>query len=317
MTRLARLVHHSQRRLSTIPFIAQPTGSMLGYLNMNYSQDLARRMETENCAMVISPSANHLVTPAHVREACRNGTHTGHTAGLAPNYAQANLVVLSGDLAYDFLLFCHRNPKPCPLLDVTDTGSADPIATAPGADIRTDLPGYRVYRNGELSEERNEISALWDDQMVGFLLGCSFTFEQALLDAGVPMRHHAAVTVVPMYRTSIPCTPAGRFHGQMVVSMRMIPESQVIRSVEVTARYPQVHGSPVHIGNPEAIGIPDLNQPDYGDPPISEPGDVPVFWACGVTPQAVAMQTRPELMITHAPGSMFVSDVPISQLASH
>jgi uncharacterized protein YcsI (UPF0317 family) len=262
------------------------------------------------------PTTDQLGSPAMIREACRIGQLYGHTAGLAPGFVQANLVVLSRELAYDFLVFCHRNPKPCPLLDVTDIGQAEPVQTAPGADLRTDLPAYRVYRNGELVEERQDITNLWDDSMTGFLLGCSFTFEQALLDAGVPMRHHHAGTVVPMYRTNIPCKPAGRFHGEMVVSLRMIPAAQVIRSVEVTTRYPEVHGAPAHIGDPTAIGIENLDQPDYGDPPVSEPGDVPVFWACGVTPQAVAMQSRPEIMITHAPGSMFITDVPISQLSS-
>ncbi|TVR70913.1 MAG: putative hydro-lyase [Sphaerobacteraceae bacterium] len=267
--------------------------------------------------MATSTHADTFSSPSMVRSACRVGRHTGHTAAMAPGYAQANLVVLPQELAYDFLVFCHRNPKPCPLLDVTDIGRAEPVQTAPGADLRTDLPGYRVYRNGELADERTDITDLWDDSMAGFLLGCSFTFEQALLDAGVPMRHHDAGSVVPMYRTNIPCTPAGQFHGEMVVSLRMVPADRVIRSIEVTARYPEVHGAPVHIGDPAAIGIADLNQPDYGDPPISEPGDVPVFWACGVTPQAIAMKSRPELMITHAPGSMFVTDVPIHQLASH
>lgn len=262
------------------------------------------------------PTTDTLSSPSMVRQACRSGNLTGHTAGLAAGFAQANLVVLPKDRAYDFLVFCHRNPKPCPLLDVTDIGRAEPVQMAPGADLRTDLPAYRVYRHGELAEEPQDITDLWDDSMAGFLLGCSFTFEQALLDAGVPMRHHDAGTVVPMYRTNIQCTPAGHFHGEMVVSLRMIPADQVIRSVEITARYPEVHGAPVHIGDPLAIGVEDLDRPDFGDLPISEPGDVPVFWACGVTPQAVAMRTRPEIMITHAPGSMFVTDIPISQLSS-
>lgn len=254
-------------------------------------------------------------TPADVRDACRRGTHTRQTAGLAPGYAQANLVVVPKDLAYDFLVFCHRNPKPCPLLDVTDIGSPEPVQTAPGADLRTDLPRYRVFRHGELVEETTDITGYWDESMAGFLLGCSFTFEQAMLEAGIPVRHLDAGSVVPMYRTNISLTSAGPLAGEMVVSMRMIPQDQVVKAVQVTSRFPAVHGAPVHIGDPAAIGITDLEEPGWGDSPVSEPGDVPVFWACGVTPQAVAMQTKPELMITHAPGCMFVTDTPVAKLA--
>jgi uncharacterized protein YcsI (UPF0317 family) len=263
----------------------------------------------------VQASLDRNSTPADVRAACRAGHHSTQTAGLAPGYAQANLVVVSRDLAYDFLVFCHRNPKPCPLLDVTEIGSAEPVQTALGADLRTDLPRYRVFRRGELVEETTDITSYWDETMAGFLLGCSFTFEDPLLEAGVPVRHLDAGTVVPMYRTSIPCSPAGSFRGEMVVSMRMIPADQVVRTVQVTTRFPGVHGAPVHIGDPAQIGIDDLNTPQWGDPPVSEPGDVPVFWACGVTPQSIAMQIKPELMITHAPGCMFVSDLPIRDLA--
>jgi uncharacterized protein YcsI (UPF0317 family) len=260
-------------------------------------------------------SIDRTASPADVRAACRDGRLTHQTAGLAPGYAQANLVVVPKELAYDFLVFCHRNPKPCPLLDVTDVGDPEPVQTAPGADLRTDLPRYRVFRDGEFVDEPTDIREYWDETMVGFLLGCSFTFEQSLLDAGVPVRHLDAGTVVPMYRTNISCTPAGPFHGEMVVSMRMIPSNQLVRAVQVTSRFPAVHGAPVHIGDPGAIGIEDLDKPKWGDPPVSEPGDVPVFWACGVTPQSIAMFVKPPLMITHAPGCMFVTDTPISELA--
>jgi uncharacterized protein YcsI (UPF0317 family) len=253
--------------------------------------------------------------PATVRLACREQRHATHTAGLAPGYAQANLVIVPRDLAYDFLLFCQRNPKPCPLLDVTDTGDPEPKEVAPGADLRTDLPKYRVYRHGELVEERADIAGLWRDDFVGFLLGCSFTFEAPLVDAGVTMRHLDAGRSVPMYRTNIQCRPAGSLAGELVVSMRMIPSSQIVRAVQVTSRFPAVHGAPVHVGDPAEIGIDDLERPDWGDASLSEPGDVPAFWACGVTPQAVAMRARPEFMITHAPGHMFVTDVPIADLA--
>lgn len=257
------------------------------------------------------------MNPATVRSACREEQHTSQTAGMAPGYAQANLVVVPKELAYDFLVFCHRNPKPCPLLDVTDIGNPEPVQTAPDADLRTDLPRYRVFRHGELFEETTDIRGYWDDTMAGFLLGCSFTFEQAMQQAGIPVRHLDAGTVVPMYRTNIACTPAGPFAGEMVVSMRMIPARQVVDAVQVTGRYPAVHGAPVHVGDPEAIGIRDLNDFAWGDSPISEPGDVPVFWACGVTPQSIAMQIKPEFMITHAPGCMFVTDVPVHQLAAN
>jgi uncharacterized protein YcsI (UPF0317 family) len=254
-------------------------------------------------------------SPASVRAACRAGYFTGTTAGLSSSYAQANLVVVPRDLAFDFLVFCQRNPKPCPVLDVTEIGKAEPVQTAPGADLRTDLPKYRVYERGELVDEPFDITDRWGDDMAGFLLGCSFTFEQAMIQAGIPVRHIDSGSVVSMYRTNIPCTPAGPFRGTMVVSLRMIPLEHIVRAVQVTSRFPAVHGAPVHIGKPAAIGIEDLDSPDYGDPPISEPGDVPVFWACGVTPQAIAMQTKPELIITHAPGSMFVTDVPVTHLA--
>jgi uncharacterized protein YcsI (UPF0317 family) len=259
----------------------------------------------------ISQSAS----PDQIRSACRAGEHTGHTAGLAPGFAQANLVVVSKEFAFDFLVFCQRNPKPCPVLDVTEIGSSDPVQTAPGANLRTDLPRYRVYRRGEMVADPTDITSYWDENMAGFLLGCSFTFEQAMIGAGIPVRHLDSSTVVPMYRTNIDCTPAGPFRGKMVVSMRMIPADQVVRAVQVTSRFPAVHGAPVHIGDPAIIGIKDLGQPNWGDTPVSELGDVPVFWACGVTPQAVAMDVKPDLMITHSPGHMFVTDIPVNQLA--
>jgi uncharacterized protein YcsI (UPF0317 family) len=267
---------------------------------------------------MISESAERLgrtSSPTEVREACRSGILTGTTAGLALAYAQANLVVVPKDLAFDFLVFCQRNPKPCPVLDVTEIGRTKPVQTAPGADLRTDLPKYRVYERGGLTDECFDITESWSQDMAGFLLGCSFTFEQAMIDAGIPVRHIDSGRVVSMYRTNIPCIPAGPFKGPMVVSLRMIPAEQVVRAVQVTSRFPAVHGAPVHIGEPEKIGIGNLDQPDYGDPPVSQPGDVPVFWACGVTPQAIAMNVKPEIMITHAPGSMFVTDIPVTRLA--
>jgi uncharacterized protein YcsI (UPF0317 family) len=257
-----------------------------------------------------------VLTSVEARASMRAGEWTGVTAGLAPGYAQANLAILPRDLAYDFLLFCVRNPKPCPLLEVTDAGSPVPALAAPGADLRTDLPAYRVYRDGALVDEPRSIERYWSDDLVAFLLGCSFTFEHGLRAAGIPLRHLECGCNVAMYRTNVACRPAGIFRGPLVVSMRPIPAQFVALAVQISSRYPTMHGAPVHVGAPAALGIRDLDRPDYGDPVPLLAGDVPVFWACGVTPQAVAMQARPPLMITHAPGHMFLTDIPIASLAS-
>jgi uncharacterized protein YcsI (UPF0317 family) len=251
---------------------------------------------------------NSMMTGAELRQRIRHGEHRAPTAGLALGYVQANLVVLPKSLAFDFLLFCQRNPKPCPLLDVTDAGSAVPTACAPDADLRTDVPRYRMFERGELVEEPVTITARWRPDAVAFLIGCSFTFESAMLQAGLPVRHIEAGCNVPMYRTNIACRPAGVFAGPMVVSMRPMTPAQAIRAVQVCARFPRAHGTPVHIGDPAAIGVRDLARPDFGDATEVRPGEVPVFWACGVTPQAVVMQSRPAWCITHKPGHMFVTD---------
>jgi uncharacterized protein YcsI (UPF0317 family) len=243
-----------------------------------------------------------------LRATVRAGEHTGPTAGVAPGYTQANLVALPEADAFDFLRFCVANPKPCPVLDVTDPGSPEPARTAPGADLRTDVPRYRIWRDGELVDEPTDAGEHWREDLVAFLIGCSFTFERALLAEGLPIRHAEQGVNVPMYRTSVECTPAGRFSGPLVVSMRPMTPGQAIRATQVTSRYGPVHGAPVHVGEPAAIGIADLGAPDYGDPVEVRDGELPVFWACGVTPQAVAAASRPELMITHAPGHMFVTD---------
>jgi len=256
-----------------------------------------------------------LVTGRLVREACRSGALTGQTSGLAPGFAQANLVILPRDVAGDFLLFCQRNPKPCPLLDVTEPGSPNPLRAARGADLRTDLPRYRVWRDGRLVEELNDIHRVWQDDFVSFVIGCSFTFEAALQRADIPVRHIDLGVNVPMYRTNIPCQAAGVFHGPLVVSMRPLKPAAAIRAVQITSRYPSVHGAPVHIGLPGAIGIDDLSQPDFGDGVPVAPDELPVFWACGVTPQAVAEAARPPLMVTHSPGCMFVTDLHDEELA--
>jgi uncharacterized protein YcsI (UPF0317 family) len=256
-----------------------------------------------------------LLTAEQTRLACRSGNFFEQTSGLAPGFAQANLVILPSTLAGDFLLFCQRNPKPCPLLDVTEAGSPVPRRAALGADLRTDLPRYRVWREGRMVDEPTDIRPLWQDDFVSFVIGCSFTFEAALLRASVPVRHIERGVNVPMYRTNIDCQPAGKFHGPLVVSMRPLAPADAIRAVQITSRYPAVHGAPVHLGLPREIGIVDLARPDYGDPvPIAD-HELPVFWACGVTPQAVAMAARPPLMITHSPGCMFVTDLRDEELA--
>jgi len=250
----------------------------------------------------------HHATGAEVRHQARTGALAGPTPGLAMGYVQANLVIVPRELAFDFLLFCQRNPKPCPVLDVTAAGDPEPRLVAPGADLRTDVPRYRVYRNGELVDEPVDLNAHWRDDFVGFLTGCSFTFENALLEAGLPVRHIEVGCNVPMYRTNLACEPAGVFHGSMVVSMRPMTMAQALRATQVCSRFPRAHGAPIHIGDPSAIGIRDLAKPDFGDAVAFKAEEVPVFWACGVTPQAVAMEARPPLLITHKPGHMFVTD---------
>ncbi|HEY83322.1 MAG TPA: putative hydro-lyase [Dehalococcoidia bacterium] len=247
--------------------------------------------------------------PKEVRELIRRDKLMRPTCGLAPGYTQANLVILPKDIAFDFFLFCQRNPKPCPILEVLEPGKYEPTLTAPGADIRTDVALYRVYRNGELVAEEKDITSYWNSEMVTFLLGCSFTFETALIRAGIQLRHIDQGKNVAMYVTNIQTTPAGMFFGPLVVSMRPIPVTKVVRAVQITSRFPGVHGAPVHIGDPERIGITDLAKPDYGDPVEIKDDEVPVFWACGVTPQAVALKSKPPLMITHSPGHMFITDL--------
>ena len=248
-----------------------------------------------------------VLAPAEARARFRAGARAP-TSGWAEGFAQANLVSVPRETAYDLLLFCQRNPRPCPLLDVTEPGSwMTPLA--PGADLRVDLPGYRVWRHGALVEEPDDVNGWWSDDLVTFLIGCSFTFETALQEAGVPLRHVEQGRNVSMYRTSVACRPAGSLSGPLVVSMRPVPAGLVALAVQVTAQVPAVHGAPVHVGDPASLGIADLGRPDYGDPVEICAGEVPVFWACGVTPQAVIQQARLPFAITHAPGHMFVTDV--------
>jgi uncharacterized protein YcsI (UPF0317 family) len=248
-------------------------------------------------------------TGADVRAACRAGAITGPTPGLALDYVQANLVILPKDWAFEFLLFCQRNPKPCPVLDVTEPGDPEAKLVAGGSDLRTDLPAYRVWRNGELVEEPLNVTHVWRDDLVSFVIGCSFTFENALLIAGVPVRHIEQKLNVPMYRTNVACKPAGRFSGPLVVSMRPLTPMQAVKATQICSRFPRAHGAPVHLGDPASIGIRDINKPDYGDAVDIRAGEVPVFWACGVTPQAALMQAKPPFAITHKPGHMFLTDL--------
>jgi uncharacterized protein YcsI (UPF0317 family) len=247
---------------------------------------------------------------AEMRALARRGEWHATTSGHCSAYQQANMAILPKDAAAEFAAFCTRNPKPCPLIEITPPGDPEPARSAPGADLRTDVGGYRVYRDGKLVEKRKDIRDLWRDDLVAFLMGCSFTFEHALVEAGIPVRNIECDTTISMFTTSIACRPAGRFHGPVVATMRPVSESQVQLVSELSARYPHAHGGPIHIGSPDAIGVSDLGRPDFGDPVAIHPGEVPIFWACGVTPQAVALASRPEFMITHEPGIMFLTDLP-------
>ena len=243
-----------------------------------------------------------------VRLACRDGAVDGCTAGMANGYVQGNLAVFPERLADDFRLFAERNPKACPVIGESKPGCRAIPELGLDLDIATDLPMYRVWRGGDMVEERPEVADLWRDDLVAFVIGCSFSFEAAMLEAGLPLRHVERGTHVAMFRTSIPCVPAGPFAGPMVVSMRPLTPAQAIRAVEVTGRYPSVHGAPVHLARPDLIGIADLARVDYGDPVPVAADEIPVFWACGVTPQSVIAAARPDFAITHAPGCMLVTD---------
>lgn len=245
--------------------------------------------------------------PRELRKIVREGRWTGGTEGLARGYAQANLIILPKEVALDFLIFCQRNPKPCPIVEVTDPGSPM-ITQVANADLRTDLPRYSVYKEGKLVDQPNDITSYWRDDLVGFLIGCSYSFEEALLNAGIPLRHQEENKIVSVYTTNVPCVPAGRFAGPMVVSMRPVKRDQLVRAVQVTSRFPATHGAPVHIGDPSLIGV-DLEKTDFdtGVFDLAE-DDVPVFWGCGGTPQAVALASKIDFMITHKVGHLFVTD---------
>jgi uncharacterized protein YcsI (UPF0317 family) len=250
-------------------------------------------------------------TPLASREArlaCRTGQITGPTANIAPGYVQGNLAVLPEKLAASFHRFCQLNPKPCPIIGMSEVGNPSIPALGLDLDIRTDFPRYRIWRDGKLVEEPTDIMSQWRDDLVAFVIGCSFSFEEALMADGLAIRHIEQGRNVPMYRTNVPCAEAGPFAGPLVVSMRPFKPADAIRAVQITTRFPAVHGAPVHFGDPSQIGIPDIGKPDYGDAVSIRPGEVPVFWACGVTPQSIILQSRPDFAITHAPGSMLVTD---------
>ncbi|MDR1569308.1 MAG: putative hydro-lyase [Oscillospiraceae bacterium] len=254
------------------------------------------------------------ISPKELRALIRSGAFASPTSGYCSGYAQTNLVVLPRKYAYDFLLFAQRNPAPIPLLEVTEEGGRAIRKIAPGADTATDYPKYCVFRGGVLTDELTDVSSIWREDFVSFHIGCSFSFESALLEAGVPVRNIEENKNVPMYNTNIPCDSAGIFSGNMVVSMRPVPYALIPRAVSVTAAMPRVHGAPVHIGDPSVIGVRDIYRPDYGEAVTINPGEQPVFWPCGVTPQAAVLNAKPDICITHAPGHMLVTDLLNAQL---
>lgn len=251
----------------------------------------------------------HDISPKALRQLIREEKITIPTSGMCGGYAQANLVILPEKYARDFKLFAEYNPKPCPILEITEPGSFTTHRTADNANIITDIPKYFIYKNGVKVDECINAEKYWQDDMVCFLIGCSFSFEEAMLRAGIDVRHITMGCNVPMYKTNIQCKPAGMFNGPYVVSMRPMKPEQVKEAYKITEKFPNVHGAPIHFGNPEEIGITDINNPDYGDAVIIKEGEVPVFWACGVTPQAAIENAKPEIVITHAPGHMFVTDI--------
>ena len=255
-----------------------------------------------------------LLASRQARLACRSGMASS-TAGIANGFVQCNLAILPEELAAPFHRFCQLNPKPCPIIGISDAGDPRIPALGLDLDIRTDLPRYRVWRDGEVVEEPTDIKAYWRDDLVAFVLGCSFSFEEALMAEGLPIRHIEHKVRVPMYRTNIACASAGPFAGPMVVSMRPFRPAQAIRAVQITSRFPSVHGAPVHLGHPQSIGIADIARPDYGDAVPVEADEIPVFWACGVTPQAVIAAAKLPFAITHAPGLMLVTDLRNRDLA--
>ena len=247
--------------------------------------------------------------PSEIRALIREGEWKGSTEGCAEDYAQANLVILPEKNAFEFLLFCQRNPKPCPVLEVTEPGQYILEDLAKGADVRKDLPRYRIYEKGECVEDVHDITDQWRDDLVAFMIGCSYSFESALLKASIRLRHIELGEIVSVYVTNVSCKPAGIFKGPMATSMRPIRRDQLVRAIQICSRFPAVHGAPIHVGAPEKLGIADIHKPDFGWAPKIDPDEVPVFWGCGITPQAVAMEAKVDFMITHYPGHMFITDM--------
>lgn len=254
-------------------------------------------------------------SPSVFRQLVRSGQFTGQTAGQCPGYTQGNLAIVPHEFADDFLRFCRLNPKPCPVIAVSDVGDPSVPELGEGIDLRTDVPGYCVFKNGERVGDAVDLRNLWRDDLVGFVLGCSLSFEEALLDGGVPVRHIEQSSNVPMYNTQLANRRAGPFAGNCVVSMRPMTPAQAIRAVQITSRFPAAHGAPVHLGDPHDIGIRNIDTPDYGDPVEIRSGEIPVFWACGVTPQQAIRYAALPFAITHQPGHMLVTDVKSSHLA--
>ncbi|WP_404343378.1 putative hydro-lyase [Pseudoalteromonas mariniglutinosa] len=258
-----------------------------------------------------------LITPDAIRKVIRNNDYTGNTSGFAPGFVQANLVILPAQYAFDFLQFSQANPKSCPIIASSrEAGVVDMPCVGKNIDIRTDLPRYRIFKNGQLIEEVTDIKAYWRDDLVTFLIGCSFSFEEALIAAGIEVRNITEHKNVPMYVTDQPCKSAGIFHANTVVSMRPMKPADAIRAIQICSRFPNVHGAPIHFGDPAAIGIKDINRPEFGDAVTINDGEIPVFWACGVTPQVAIVNAAPELCITHSPGHMLITDIPNSQMAA-
>jgi uncharacterized protein YcsI (UPF0317 family) len=249
-----------------------------------------------------------MISAVAARRLIRAGIHSGHTAGMALGRLQGNLAILPKDLALEFSIFCHRNPKPCPVVAMTALGDPKLPDMGLDVDIRTDAPRYNIYRNGMLADQVTDIMDHWQDDFVGFVLGCSFSFEDALLKAGIPLRHHEMDVTCPMFATNLATRPVGPFSGGTVVSMRPMTPSNALKAVEITSRFRAAHGAPVHQGDPAAIGIDDISKPDWGDAVEIRDGEIPVFWACGVTPQLVLQNAKPPLCITHTPGAMLIGD---------
>jgi len=254
--------------------------------------------------------------PGRFRDQVRQGKWQKSTNGVCPGYVQANLVILPSQYALDFTIFCLRNPQPCPIIEILEPGNPIVQEVSANADIRTDLPKYCVFKDSTLVEDRTDITDLWRDDFVTFLIGCSYTFEEALVRGGVPVKNYLQQRDPGVYVTSVVCRPAGIFEGPMVVSMRPVPGHLVSRAVQITSRFPKAHGAPVHVGDGKSIGIGQLDKVDFGEPPELEADDVPVFWGCGITPQLVAMRSRIPFMITHKPCHMFVTDVKIEEMAT-